>query len=103
MTSTIGSYSRIKLHIFVPSNRKIWTIVSKNNEYWLDLDLDYCTCKYYFFKTLSGKDSCIHLKSLAEALRLKEYDRIEFQDDEYVGFLTSLLKDVLSWNYTLTH
>lgn len=102
MTSTIGSCSRIKLHIFVPSNRKIWTIVSKNNEYWLDLDLDYCTCKYYFFKTLSGKDSCIHLKSLAEALRLKEYDRIEFQDDEYVGFLTSLFKDVLSWNYTLT-
>ena len=102
MTSTIDSYSRIKLHIFVPSDRKIWTIVTKNNEYWLDLDLDYCTCKYYFFKTLSGKDSCIHLKSLAEALRLKEYDRIEFQDDEYVGFLTSLFKDVLSWNYTLT-
>jgi hypothetical protein len=33
---------------------------------------------------------------IIEALRLKEYDRIEFQDDEYVGFLTSLLKDVLS-------
>lgn len=102
MTDAINSYSRIKLHIFVPSDRKLWTIVSKNNEYWLDPDLDYCTCKYYFFRTLSGKDRCIHLISLAEALRLKEYDRIEFQDDEYVGFLTSLLKDVLSWNYTLT-
>lgn len=102
MTDAINSYSRIKLHIFVPSDRKIWTIVTKNNEYWLDLDLDYCTCKYYFFKTLSGKDRCIHLKSLAEALRLEDYDRVEFQDDEYVGFLTSLFKDVLSWNYTLT-
>jgi predicted nucleic acid-binding Zn finger protein len=102
MTDAVNSYSRIKLHIFVPSDRKIWTIVSRNNEYWLDLDLDYCTCKYYFFRTLSGKDRCIHLKSLAEALRLKEYDRIEFQDDEYVSFLTSLLKDILSWNYTLT-
>ncbi|MGB9169358.1 MAG: hypothetical protein WCB31_10565 [Nitrososphaeraceae archaeon] len=102
MTSTIGYYSRIKLHIFVPSDRKIWTIVSKNNEYWLDLDLDYCTCKNYFFKTLSGMDRCIHLKSLAEALTLEDYDRVEFQDDEYVGFLTSLLKDVLSWNYTLS-
>jgi len=102
MTDAVNSYSRIKLHIFVPSDRKLWTIVSKNNEYWLDPDLDYCTCKYYFFRTLSGKDRCIHLKSLAEALRLKEYDRIEFQDDEYAGFLTSLLKDVLSWNYTLS-
>lgn len=100
MTDTANSYSRIKLHIFVPSDRKIWTIVTKNNEYWLDLELDYCTCKYYFFKTLSGKDRCIHLKSLAEALRLEDYDRVEFQDDEYVGFLTSLLKDVISWNYT---
>ena len=99
---TTRSYSRIKLHIFVPSARKIWTIVSKNNEYWLDLDLDYCTCKYYFFKTLSGQDRCIHLKSLAEALRLEDYDRVEFQDDEYIGFLTSLLKDVLSWNYTMS-
>jgi len=102
MTDAVNSYSRIKLHIFVPSDRKLWTIVSKNNEYWLDPDLDYCTCKYYFFRTLSGKDRCIHLKSLAEALRLKEYDSIEFQDDEYAGFLTSLLKDVLSWNYTLS-
>lgn len=94
--------NRVKLHVFIPSNRKIWTIVSKNNEYWLDLDLDYCTCKYYFFKTLSGKDNCIHLKILDEGIKTKKYDRIEFKDDEYNDFLISLFKDILSWNYTLT-
>ena len=102
MTTTIDSSVGIKLHVFLPSNRKIWTIVSKNNEYWLDLDLDYCTCKYYFFRTLSGMDRCIHLKSLYEALKLKEYDTTQYEDDEYIGFLTSLLKDILSWNYTQT-
>ena len=32
----------LKLHYFVPSERKLWTIIGKNNEYWLDPELDYC-------------------------------------------------------------
>ena len=31
----------LKLHYFVPSERKLWTIVGKNNEYWLDPELDH--------------------------------------------------------------
>ena len=27
---------RVKLHIFEPSKRKIWTIVGKEKEHWLD-------------------------------------------------------------------
>lgn len=94
--------TRVKLHVFIPSDRKIWTIITKNNEYWLDLDLDYCTCKHYFFKTLSGKHNCIHLKILNDRIRTNNYDTIKFKDDEYDCFLISLFKDILSWNYTLT-
>ena len=35
---------RIKLHVFEPSNRKIWTVVGSDREYWLDPDLDFCSC-----------------------------------------------------------
>ena len=29
------SEKRIKLHLFEPSNRKIWTVVGADKEYWL--------------------------------------------------------------------
>ena len=32
------SEKRVKLHLFEPSKRKIWTIVGKGEEYWLDPD-----------------------------------------------------------------
>ena len=34
---------RIKLHYFLPSNRKIWTIVGKEKEHWLEPDLKFCS------------------------------------------------------------
>jgi len=34
---------RVKLHIFQPSKRKIWTVVGVENEYWLDPELDFCS------------------------------------------------------------
>ena len=35
------SEKRIKLHIFEPSDRKIWTVVGTDKEYWFDPDLDF--------------------------------------------------------------
>ena len=85
----------VKLHLFLPSKRKIWTVVGNNAEYWVDLDLDYCTCKYYYFKTLSGKDKCIHLKKLSNAITENKFDETVFDDSEYPVFLSLLMKDVL--------
>lgn len=85
----------LKLHYFVPSERKLWTIVGKNNEYWLDAELDYCSCKHYYYKTLSGKEKCQHLKIFNELLKNNNYDKIKFSDDEYSNFLTILIKDIL--------
>jgi predicted nucleic acid-binding Zn finger protein len=86
---------RLKLHYFIPSKRQLWTIIGKNNEYWLDPELDYCSCKHYYFKTLSGKDKCQHLKVINELIRYKKYDKIEFSDDEYTNFIVLLIKDIL--------
>lgn len=85
----------LKLHYFVPSERKLWTIIGKNNEYWVDPELDYCSCKHYYYKTLSGKEKCQHLKSFNELLKNNLYDKIKFSDDEYFDFLSMLIKDIL--------
>jgi len=86
----------LKLHYFFTSERKLWTIIGKNNEYWLDPELDYCSCKHYYYKTLSGKEKCQHLKLFNELLKNNHYDKIKFSDGEYYNFITTLLKDILS-------
>ena len=86
---------KLKLHYFAPSKRELRTIVGKDDEYWLDPELDYCSCKHYYFKTLSGKDKCQHLKVLNELIKNRIYDKIEFSDEEYNNFLALLIKDIL--------
>ena len=50
------SEKRVKLHIFDPSQRKIWTVVGKGKEHWLDPDLNFCSCAgFYFGKKGSGR------------------------------------------------
>ena len=85
----------LKLHYFVPSERKLWTIIGKNNEYWVDPELDYCTCKHYYYKTLSGEVKCQHLKSFKALLKNNNYDKIKFSDDEYFNFISMLVRDIL--------
>ncbi len=83
---------RIKMHLFLPSNRKIFTIVS-NDEYWLDPDINFCSCKGYFFKYMRTNEECYHLK----ALRLADQSDIEvirFSDKEYIPFIKALLHDL---------
>ena len=47
---------RVKLHIFQPSKRKIWTVVDVENEYWIDLELDFCSGPgYYLSKKMEKK------------------------------------------------
>ena len=45
----------VKLHVFKPSNREVWTVVGKDNEYWVDPECSFCSCKDDYFQTLSGK------------------------------------------------
>jgi predicted nucleic acid-binding Zn finger protein len=90
--STVNS-GAVKLHIFEPSGRKLWTIVGKDNEHWTDLDLEFCSCKNYYYKTLSNLGTCYHLKSVQEAKEKNEFVSITFDDSEYLGFVSALLSD----------
>ncbi|MFQ5941413.1 MAG: hypothetical protein ACE5KA_06940 [Nitrososphaerales archaeon] len=84
----------LKLHVFKPSKRKIWTVVGRDNEYWVDPDNNFCSCKDYYFQTLSGKEKCYHLQIIDVAKRKKLVDLVDFSDDEYAIFLEALINDM---------
>ncbi len=89
--SLIISEKRVKLHIFEPSQRQIWTVVGMGKEYWLAPEFDYCSCEGYYFGKLKGKKSCYHLESLRMAQTQHDVEVIRFSDDEYFDFLSSLI------------
>ena len=55
----IVSEKRVKLHIFEPSQRKIWTVVGKGEEYWIDPEGGYCSCPGFYFGKLNGKPALL--------------------------------------------
>lgn len=84
----------VKLHIFQPSGRELWTVVGMDGDRWVDGSQPYCSCRHFYYKVLRGKDeTCYHLLALRMAKMLKIYDIIELNDVEYPIFLKYLLKD----------
>lgn len=88
----------VKLHLFIPSRKKVWTVVG-NNEYWLDINLNYCSCKYYYYKSLMNTKKCRHLEKLSSAIKDNTYEQTVFNDQEYNMFVIDLLKDILNTNF----
>jgi predicted nucleic acid-binding Zn finger protein len=84
----------IKQVLFQPSGRKLWTVIGKDNEHWTDPELGFCSCKDFYFTTLSGGQSCYHLKSVEKAIKENRFVTVEFDDSEYVQFLQALAEDV---------
>ncbi len=88
------SEKRVKLHVFEPSNRKLWTIVGKGEEYWLDPEMDYCSCSGFYYGQLNGKKECYHIDSVKLAQKENKVEIIKFSDDEFEDFLSSLISDL---------
>ena len=91
---SVISEKRVKLHLFEPSERKIWTIVGKEKEYWLDPTLDFCSCESYYFNSVAKEKSCYHLESLKQAKKEDQIELIKFSDDEYGDFIAGLISDL---------
>ena len=91
---SIVSEKRVKLHLFEPSQRKIWTVVGTGEEYWIDLDGGYCSCPGFYFGKLNGKTSCYHLQSAKFAQKENKIEKIVFNDDEFSNFLSGLISDL---------
>jgi len=91
---SVLSEKRIKLHYFLPSNRKIWTVVGKEKEHWLEPDLKFCSCSGFYFAMLKNKKPCYHIDSIQIAKKEDQYERIEFSDDEFESFMSGLINDL---------
>lgn len=66
--------------------------MGKHNEYWIDLELEYCSCNDYYFRTLSGRGICYHL-GFARKKSNSNADVVRFSDSEYYDFIKSLVND----------
>ena len=85
---------RVKLHVFEPSQRKIWTVVGKGEEHWVVPDGGFCSCPGYYFGSINGKISCYHLDSIQFAKNENKVEQIIFSDDEFSDFLFGLISDL---------
>ena len=91
---TAVSEKRVKLHVFEPSKRKIWTIVGKGKEHWLDPALEYCSCPGFYFGKINGKKECYHLESVKLAEKEGKIETIQFSDEEFEDFISGLISDL---------
>jgi len=91
---SLVSEKRVKLHIFEPTQRKIWTVVGKGEEHWIDPDCNYCSCPGFYFGKLNGKMTCYHLESAQLARNQNKIEEIIFSDDEFSDFLRGLISDL---------
>ena len=88
------SQKRVKLHVFEPSQTKIWTVVGKSREHWIDPDARYCSCPGFYFGKLHGKTACYHLESAQLARSENKFETITFNDEEFHMFLSGLISDL---------
>jgi predicted nucleic acid-binding Zn finger protein len=88
------SEKRVKLHLFEPSQRKIWTVVGKGEEHWADPECSFCSCPGFYFGSINGKTSCYHLDSIQFAKNENKIEKIIFSDDEFSDFLSGLISDL---------
>jgi len=88
------SEKRVKLHLFEPSQRQIWTVVGKGEEHWIDPVGGFCSCPGFYFGDLHGKTSCYHLESAQFAKHENKIEEIIFSDDEFSDFLSGLISDL---------
>ena len=91
---SVISEKRVKLHLFEPSNRKIWTVVGKGKEHWLDPELEYCSCPSFYFNSADDKKGCYHLESLLLAQKENKIELIKFSDEEFGDFISGLISDL---------
>jgi predicted nucleic acid-binding Zn finger protein len=90
--STVRAGS-VKQMLFLPSGKKLWVVIGRDNEYWTDPELGFCSCKDFYFTTLSGGQDCYHLKSVRKTIQQGGFTAIEFDDSDYIHLLQAVADD----------
>lgn len=86
----------VKESRFLPSGRRVTTVVGRLGDEFIDPEKPYCSCSNFFFRVLGGREEvCYHLLSYKIAAKLGKVDVIEFSDEEYGPYLAATVRDVL--------
>ena len=85
----------VKESVFLPSGRKVITVVGTLGDELIDPEKPYCSCSNFFFRVLGGREEiCYHLLSYKIAAETGRLDTIEFSDEEYGEYLMATIRDV---------
>jgi len=85
----------VKESVFLPSGRKVITVVGRLGDEFIDPDRPYCSCSNFFFRVLGGREeTCYHLLSYRMASRTGKLDVVKFSDEEYGAYLAATVRDV---------
>ena len=85
----------VKECLFLPSQRKVVTVVGRLGDEFIDPEKPYCSCSNFFFRVLTGREEiCYHLLSYKVATKLGRVDVLEFSDEEYGPYLVATIRDV---------
>ena len=80
---------------FLPSGRRVLSVVGKEGDEFIDPQRSYCSCSHYFFRVLGGNDeTCYHLLSHRIASELGTLDVVTFDDAEYGQVFATIVRDV---------
>jgi predicted nucleic acid-binding Zn finger protein len=85
----------VKESRFLPSGRKVTTVVGRLGDEFIDPEKPYCSCSNFFFRVLGGREEiCYHLLSHKIASKTGKIDVVEFSDEEYAPYLVATIRDV---------
>ncbi len=80
---------------FLPSGRRLFTVVGRLGDEFIDPDKPYCSCSNFYFRVLGGReDICYHLLSYRIATKTGMTQVLEFSDEEYAPYLAATMNDV---------
>ena len=87
----------VKESHFLPSGRKLVTVVGNLGDEFIDPERPYCSCSHFYFRVLGGKDKlCYHLLSYKIASLTGRVEITRFADEEYGPVLRAIIGDVFS-------
>ena len=85
----------VKESRFLPSGRRVLTVVGRLGDEFIDPEKPYCSCSNFYFRVLGGREEiCYHLLSYRIAVKTGRVDVTEFSDDEYGPYLVATVRDV---------
>ena len=86
----------VKRHAFLPSGRRVFTVVGSNADEFIDPDKPFCSCESFFYGVLGAKAKyCYHILGYKIAEESGLVREVRFDDEEYDDFMRLLASDVL--------